>query len=155
MQAHTLSSNSWHFWLANWGSIRVRQDEQVDICSYIRKVIAGTFNMIGVGIVSSILIGGFLLCMGSMAYWVYSCISQLTWITPQPQDLLGMAVVIAVGIAFAKERFEQYMDERALRKSIEKMDDVMFHKEREPGFMSLAYRKFKSKTCFKLQFKQD
>lgn len=149
MQAHKLSTNSWHFYLANWGRRRVYHDDAIDICSYIRKVIAGTFNLIGVTVFMGLFVGIIIACYGHLAVWIYDCYvaGQLVYL-PAPAFiamLMSALILIAVGHSY----YEHWAEARAeARKDM----DI---KPREPGFVSLVAKKFKSKTCFMVEFNQD
>lgn len=140
MQSYTLKSNSWHLWLANWGHTRIRTERGTDICSYIRAVIAGTFNMIGVSVFVGLLLG----CIGfmelSFLVWVYQCITG-GFGDPSVPAALGLFVNSLLLFAFTVHYVQEWWNNREVPEE-----------PAEPGFIGLARQKFKNKTCFKIDF---
>lgn len=136
MKEYSLSKNSWHYKLANFGMgyNQYRIDTETDICSYIRAVLVGTF------------VFAFLTCVfaglgGWVAFSVYSIVGYFIWgmaISPFAWTLLfvvgglfGGAAAVTGGVVIR-----------------EKLD------EQEPGFIRLAYQKFKNKTCVKIKLER-
>lgn len=133
MKEYILSKNSWHYKLANFGMgyRQTRVETETDICSYIRAVLIGTF------------IFTFLTCIWAglgawLAFSIYNIIGFFAWdmaLSPYVAVMLiivggvfGGAGAVAGGVALR-----------------EKLD------EKEPGFVRLAYQRFKNKTCAKIK----
>ena len=148
-----LDPKSWHFWLANFGTRRVREwRDDNDLCSYIRAVFWGTFwftlaasaVIIGVALTGNMFYELYMYFMydvtlsvfAEVAYVLYSVsialfsLLVLMWFTAEK-------VIPAVRTAYMKACYGSY----------EKRNGP-------PSFLTLTYRKFKEKTCFKIKFKQ-
>jgi hypothetical protein len=143
MKSYTLKANSWHLWLANWGHIRIRVEHGTDICSYIRAVIAGTFNMIGVSIIVGGLLGLIAFAEGSCLLWIYQCITG-GFGEPSGPAIVGTFMNCVFLVTFVIHNFKEWWENR----------EVKPNTEVEPGFIGLARQKFKNKTCFKIDFKE-
>lgn len=146
MESHNLSSESWHFYLANWGSLRVYKDEPIDICSYIRKVIIGTINMIFATVMIAVIISGLVFCLGAFVYWIYQCIVGMELIYLPLPAAVGAMIVTLYLMAVAQRYYTDWVERR---------EELMLDQEatpKEPGFISLAFQKFKSKSCFMVEF---
>lgn len=137
MKSHTLSSKSWHFWLANFGDHRVWFNEEIDICSYTRKVLVGFLVLLAAAIGIALLLGVFIGLISGTGYWWYEMIVAGGWVEPNPPGALGTVFVLMYGYA----HLHQYIQRRL--------------KERKPspsGFVNLVSTKLKSKTCFMINF---
>ena len=141
MQSYTLNKNSWHFYLASdWGQ-HIYLDESMDICTYIRRVIIGAIKLTMASVIMSVVVG--LLVAMELAFLYCACqflFGDLSSVTNQ--HIQGLACVGTVANAFL-----------ALACLIN------WYKEKDikvptPGFVTLATKKFKSKTCFMVEFKE-
>jgi hypothetical protein len=140
MKAHTLSSKSWHFWLANFGDRRVWDDDRVDICSYTRYVIKGFLLMLLAGLGILLLTLFTLTIVGGTLLWYYELIVAFKWVTPNPPAVVGTLCLLIAAFAYTR----QYLKSKK--------------KNREPsppGFVSLVSTKVKSKTCFMINFNTE
>jgi hypothetical protein len=142
MKSYTLNSKSWHFWLASeWGS-RIYVGEGIDICSYIRRVISGFFKMIGAGIMAALFIGLILAGEGSFLYAAYQLtFGDINLITEAVGTLAAIAAALNVLLLIGAVK--AWTEENDISLSVP-----------TPGFISLAAKKFKSKTCFMINFKE-
>lgn len=135
----TLKKDSWHYWIANYGEKRVRPewDEGNDICSYTRAFLKGLmWLVVSVGFVAAFTVwvcaslwnlGEFFFYGAKLEIWTNFFLAMLT--------IFGLLMAsLAIKI-----KYEQYRDSRPVV-------------EKPPGFVKLAYRKFKDKTCFRLNF---
>ena len=86
MKTYTLKKDSWHYWLASFGD-ELRMYSVYDICSYIRAMIVGSFQLLFVTVVVLFvtvvvcLIGGAILySIGNLFSWLFLGyqLSQLT-----------------------------------------------------------------------------
>lgn len=138
MKPFELSTNSWHYKLANFGDRRAGYDED-DICSYTRAVLAGGFWFLVTAL--------FLIGMGS--FYVFAVMNFLGWmflgyfLEPATVLLLGFTVALIVSVAGAV-MYREWNDNR-----VDEPSDA------EPGFIRLAYRRFKEKTCARVVFKHE
>ena len=140
MKAHTLSSKSWHFWLANFGDRRVWDDDQVDICSYTRYVIKGFLLMLLAGLGILCLIFFTLTIVGGTLLWYYELIVALEWVVPNPAAFVGTLLLLIVAFGYTREYLQRKKKNR---------------EPSPPGFVSLVSTKVKSKTCFMINFNTE
>jgi hypothetical protein len=134
MKAYNLSKESWHFRLANFGARRIYPEDGSDICEYIRAMVGGTF-LLALSIAGAILGASW---VGFSVYNLYEIAigaGVLEIYTALLLFLLG-ALALFISVAVVVDWFHNRPDKP----------------EVEPGFAKLAYRKFKNKTCFRLDF---
>lgn len=136
----TLKKDSWHFWVANFMAKRVRPewDEGNDICSYTRAFFGGLF-WLTMAVVFSV--GG--VCWVGASLWsIFSYLfldaAKIEFHTQLFLFMVG-TLGLFVAIIAAKIKIQEYREDHPA-------------KEKPPGFVKLAYRKFKDKTCFRLNF---
>ena len=155
MKEYTFSSKSWHYKLANVGIQRVWDFEEIDMCSYIRKVLAGA-------IVFSVMVAGFSFIAWffgfgyiTLGIWLFDCLS--TGVVTAPNPIAGLVGLSTLLVLFL---FIVFGIKSLLNKAIDKFVDYTIEhqhpqlvKEKEPSFIALAYRKFKEKTCYRINFK--
>lgn len=132
-------NKSWHLWIANFAGKRIYPECGTDICEYTRAFLAGMFWFLFVAVVST-LIGVFV----SFSLW-----NILTFMfgyedTIYPFTYIFMLIVggllAIVAFAMAKE----WYDNRPTKDK----------PEAPPTFAKVAYRKFKDKTCFRINFNE-
>ena len=131
MKTYKLKKDSWHYWLASFGD-DWRMHNVDDICSYIRAMIVGLFQLLFVAVVISAIGGAILYSIGNLFSWLFLGyqLSQLTiMVFALLVGIIGTAIVISV---------------------IEASKNTV--KTTEPGFVRLAYRRFKQKTCSLVEF---
>ena len=137
MKSHTLSIKSWHFWLANFGNDRVHRDEGVDVCSYIRKVLVGFLVFLAAAIGTAIVVSLLLAVIVGTGYWWYQMIVAGGLVEPNSPGVIGTIGILMFGYI----RLHRYINRKL---------DV--RKPSPPGFVGLVFTKFKSKTCFMINF---
>lgn len=131
MKTFKLSKNSWHYWLASFGD-DLRMYSVYDICSYVRAMLVGSFQLLFVTAVICLIGGAILYSIGNAFSWLFLGykLSELTIaISALFAGLIGAAVIIS---------------------AIEASKNTV--KKTEPGFVRLAYRRFKEKTCSLVEF---
>lgn len=136
-----IKRNSWHYKLANFGRERVWPGEKIDFCRYFRCVVGGLFVFTITALVAF-----------AAGVWFIDTIVELFRFFLYGIKMSDMAIAmtvivlsIGVGALFAvcKIKYDDYQYlKRKSRKDYE---------EPEPNFFTLAYRKFKDKTCHLLQ----
>ena len=139
MKAFVLDSNSWHFWLSNFGARRIWPDEETDICEYTRAVISGTFSLFAVTLFWAIISAWVGFSFYNLGEYLFGYVDKVI-----PTTVMFFGVILALTGAityiFIKEKVVDYLDNRE-------------PSTKEPGFATLAYRKFKDKTCARIEFR--
>lgn len=155
MKEVNFSKNSWHWRLANtYGNAKTRYDYKTetykyegDICSYTRSVLWG---ILGALVVTAAL-GIVAASIANFGAWVVAGIVMGSWVK---LDLLG-AIIIAVVCVAALVALVFYLTtehEKWKRRRWELRHKRAFLEEEKPeGFVKAAYRKFKDKTCFRIE----
>lgn len=135
MKAFTLSNAAWHFRLANYGAKRIWVEGGSDICEYTRAVFAGSFLLllaVIAGALAATWVGLSLFNLYEVAVGV-AMLELHTALFLFMMGILGFFIGVAMGVDWYHSRPEK--------------------PPVEPGFVKLAYRKFKNKTCVRLEFK--
>lgn len=140
----TLKKKSWHLWLANFGSKRIGNYEMhcgTDICHYLRQMMWGTMTLLAAAF------GVFMLTawIGASAHNIYELIVGLEtelWLGTFALGLLVSCFVLIIAYAYMLEKYKNYRMNHPKPK-------------KQPGIVKLSYRKFKDKTCFRINFKDD
>lgn len=143
MKEFNLKLNSWHRWVANFGGKRVGRD--TDICSYTRAFLAGLFWLFMASALGCAIVGFF----GVVLFNIFDMLFNGAGILPPTVIFFGVSAGLSLIAAFvtAKESYEERQYQQMLA---DKQAGIV----REPGFWTLAYRKFKDRTCFKISFKE-
>lgn len=134
MKPFELSSNSWHYKIANFGEQRTGWEED-DICHYIRSFIFGGFWALVVLFFALGAGSAYLFSIGNVLGWMF--LGYL--LEPFSVLVLGATLMIVGGVAIAVWWIERQHNK----------------KEEEPGVVGLAYRRFKDKTCVRIKFKDE
>lgn len=152
MMEFELKTNSWHFWLSNFGTRRVREwRDDNDLCSYTQAVLQGLFWFAlaaGAGLTAVGL-------TGNMLYEVYNYFTND--VTLGLWGEIAATVYVAIIGILLMLLMLWFLFEKAVPAIHTGFKKVMYgtheKRNRPPGFIALAYRKFKEKTCFKIKFK--
>jgi hypothetical protein len=144
MKTLKFNSKSWHYWLAT----RVSDFSLYngDFCSYIRSVLWGAF-------VVTILTAASLFCLyalGRDIYAAYTCLFTKVCAYGKFEEAVTTAIVIVATIVVFIALCIWYQNRK------DRIRDEINNGIREPsqpGFMSMAYKSVKEKTCFKVEFK--
>jgi hypothetical protein len=167
MKQFEYSKKSWHFRLAStYGDIRTEyrkvylNDEWIgsetyydgDLCTYIRHMIVGLFKLSGISL--ACLIG--LLPMTLALTYLVACIVTGQFIPLDGED--DAIVVVGIGLwsvlficfslagyHFAKEKYREKYPKPEI--------DLELAEPKDPSFATIAYRKFKDKTCARILVK--
>lgn len=148
MKEFTLDPNSWHFKLANFLSCRVSKYDVkygTDICTYTRAVLGGlvVFSIL------TIIVLAFSIWTGNSLYQFYNFYVYGIEISESARAFGGMIFVASfMAIATAITVLGVWTTQTILEKRRRNAPAVV-----EPSFVSLAYSKFKDKTCYKVNFK--
>lgn len=155
MKEVKFSQNSWHWRLANtYGNAKTRYDYETetdkyegDICSYTRSVMWGALAALlltaGLGLIAA--------SIADFGAWVVVGFLVGTWVKI---DVLGFliiaatfAVVVVAAMIYVATKHEKWKRKRWERKH----ERAMVEEEKPEGFVKAAYRKFKDKTCFRVE----
>lgn len=149
MEYHDLQYSTWHMWLANFGVTRYdRLDpgDRVDICSYIRMVAMGALKLLILTLVGLVLVGWVLFSIGNMFAFLF-----MGYTLELPAFMFwffGSLILIGIGFHHGKKKVSDLLYERRIKNW-----DGKARPKKKPGFLALAYRKFKDKTCFMMEVK--
>lgn len=153
MMEFELDTKSWHFKLANFGTRRIREwRDDNDFCSYVRAVFWGFFWL-------TLAVTGATLLIGLTGNMVYELI--VTFGTDLPlgdfAKFMLLTYIAITGIALML--FTTFLlCEKVIPAAGSAYRHVMYGRRKPdtpPSFFTLAYRKFKEKTCFKIKFKYE
>ena len=130
MKEYVLKKNSWHYWIANYnGEARY----STDICDYIRYFIGGVLAYSLLAVIGIVVTAVLLYGAGNVFGWLF-----LDYQFESPA-VVFLGVVAAAIIIFSIEKYREY--------SYNKPRVV-----KEPGFVGLAYDKFKNNSCARIRF---
>lgn len=145
MKSVTFNRKSWHFWLAT--KVADYSEESEDFCAYVRSVLFGAAMIF----LMASFVAFCLYAIGREFHSLYTCVIA-GWFGIQAvcsygdfeKAALGVESVIGgfMLIAFLAIKYVNWRDERKYK-----------NRDKEPGFVKIAYRNFKEKTCKKVEFK--
>jgi hypothetical protein len=146
MKSLTFKKDSWHYKAAMF----VFDSWQIpnDLCGYVRHVIwGGLMFILLMSFCAALACGvGYLLCM--WLHWLFQMISTMSFIAPSDEAVIVnviLGVIAACGAAIlAIKLIVDYKNDMRQKRYEEG------YVEPEPGFLRVAYRSFKDKTCFKI-----
>lgn len=150
MKTETVNAKSWHYRLAttygNASKYRLEVGE-ANFCSYFWSCVFGMFLVFSVIIFSS-LFSIFLVLMPGV--YIASTILELGFHFPADWFVVAGFVFDAILFMFVAACVAQ--EKGYIAKMAESYAKLKPNTPpKPPGFMKLAYRKFKEKTCFRLQ----
>jgi hypothetical protein len=137
MKSFKLNVKSWHGWLYNFGRDwdRLRPGESVDLCSYIRGVFFHSLLVLFLGGALSLMVFGSIAAFANVFSWLF-----LGYIL-EPAAVVVVGIYASIGALAAFLHYKQ------------KRDEANYDKPKPPpGFVKLAYSKFKEKTCAMIEF---
>lgn len=141
MKSYQLSKDSWHYRLASTFDRTIARSNTTDICSYMQAVVYGSVISILISAVllffSFVVIHALLGLGFSLAYGV--------WLVDDAgvAGLFLLAVFLVIAIIYASSR------------AAEHYRMIGQYEPREPGFVTLAYRRFRDRVCVKITFEKD
>lgn len=136
MESIELKNKSWHFWLSNFCvENEIWSTDTINICEYTRRVLRGilllsVFSIIGFTFVASTL------------YSIGNLFSVIFLYGYEIQSVTAFMVVFYSFIGYGLFKHHRENNKRKQPKIA-----------KDPSFLALAYRKFKTKTCFMVKFK--
>jgi hypothetical protein len=147
----TFDRNSWHGRLyTKYTADSWAIKGNTNICSYIRGVIRGFIWAIVIASVVGCYLGALAATIISVYFGQFDMENPLTTVTV---IITSAAAIVgsAIGIAYLLSMWQDNNYGDVLREKLGLNPKV--HVYKEPGFLKLAYRKFKEKTCFKVGVK--
>lgn len=154
MKTETVNVNSWHYRLATtYGPVSkyLLARGEGDFCSYLRGVFLGMLFVYLITVLGALMTAGL---VGMPLIWLAASVLELGWHLPSAEVAIFLAadVVIAIMVFFGWFHLSGNYAKtvKAVRIALGKNSEKTVV-EKEPGFIRLAYRKFKEKTCFRLQ----
>lgn len=142
MKPQTYSKKSLHYRLAHVYAKCYEWDLQyMNICEYTRKVLFGFF----LAILLSFVVGGVLGGFTDFLIWFYVALTTGQYVELHSVGIFGVSIVVGslvlVGSAMLKDKYHSY-----------KRHKVIHEQPKPPSFIAEAYRSFKDKVCFKVNF---
>ena len=137
MKSYTTKQNSWHYKLANFGDENLKYYNSINFCEYLRFMALGIFKFIAM-LVFCVSIFCF------VAYASYGIILSLFAWDYTKMNMLSMMLVSIFGffiILYLIKKVNVYLENKPQKES--------------NSFAALAYRKFKTKTCFNIEFEKN
>jgi TM2 domain-containing membrane protein YozV len=133
-----IKQNSWHYKLAKFSGLYMYKGMKTNFCSYFWSVVLGICKILlcvlGILIACLLIGGGYY----ELYMWYFHDVKMsegaITIV------IISTSIPVVLGLAWALVKYLDYRDER-------KSEYV----KKEPTFMSLAYQKFKNKTCVKVE----
>ncbi len=140
MKPVTFSKKSWHYWLAtNIGDFKTYS--QNDMCSYVNNVIKGLLIVL---LASTIVLG----CSATVISFLYHIIGKMLGLIHRSMEVyegMGMMFVILALVVVVAMFGRDWLANRR---------EKQYASQTPPGFIKTAYRSFKDKVCFLVEFKE-
>ena len=151
MLAFNLKKDSWHMWVANFGAPRIGEYSRkygTDICTYTRAFLVGAFLLAVACIASAFFTGWVGYSLYGIVAYVFGYIQEFPFSSVIFIAIIASILVIT-GLMACTEKYQEHKyNKRKARREAGLPPP-------EPSFVSLAYRKFKDKTCFKINFTKE
>jgi hypothetical protein len=149
MKPIQINKNSWHYKIANFPN---DSDEPKDLCSYLRNFVSGVFLIACIICLSSIVLGMVIQPVIALFVYFQTGYAEIFSTPTVVSGLMLIALFSAGSIWYAYDLYTQ-------RKEKQRWDDYMngkiltFYYSKPDGFFKLAFKAFKEKTCFFIEFK--
>ena len=157
MKPITFSVNSWHYKMVDKviGLPRgyFNEDLPMDLCTYFRKLMLCLFMLT---VAAAFIIGLVIIPLADLSAWVLAgLITGWTDTLGVGGVIIGEAIIavlfgIAAGIVFSLEALKKRKQANRLKNREAREAGVP---EPTPSIMVELYRKFKDKTCVRIEFK--
>lgn len=154
MLAFDLKQDSWHMRVANFGNVRIGEymkREGTDICTYTRAFMIGFVLLTA----SVFVAGAFALWFIMALYGIFAYFfGSLAEMPPESVMLIGVVIGLSL-LASLITITTKISDYRREKRHKAYKDSTLGLPPPTPGFLKLAYMKFKDKTCFKINFVKE
>lgn len=149
MKPLKFSKNSWHYKVATkFGGLEAWGD--LDFCEYVRSVLLGIFLL---SMIAIICFAG-LFALADWMAWVSAMIITGSMITPsEPATIITACWVIAfiiIGCVYGSRIYDNRKEARRLE-AFKAWQAGGEYIPTQPGFITMAYRTLKEKTCFRVE----
>ena len=135
MKEYTFSKDSWHYKMCALGDADFKYKAQnMDMCEYIRVVIGKMITLALGSILLLALVGLLLLSWYDLVAWLF--FDAEIHKSSIPMFIVQGGLLMFVGLI-------------AIKVYLEKREES----GEDPSFVTVAYRKFKDKTCSRVSFK--
>lgn len=141
MTPYTLSDRSWIYRLANFGHRRIYY--QTDICTLLRAAGVGLFVITLLAAAAGLMIAFVASSLWNIFYMIVGEAEVL------PTTIVFFGLLISAALIGVTEYVQHVLRKRRAARRYETPV------RKQPGFISLAYQKFKNKTCVRIQFTPD
>jgi amino acid transporter len=133
---------SWHYRLAK----KAGYEEDGDFCTYVRSFLWGALLMV---LLTALVLFG-LYALGRLSYSAYTCsfTKVCTYGEFEKTVLMGIGVIIGC-VAYIYALIWVQNRRWRIRGEIRRGE----RPEPGPSFVAMAYKSYKEKTCFKVEFK--
>lgn len=148
MKEFNLKYKSWHLWLANFGKCRIHPEYGTDICTYTRAFFVGAFWFAVCSFCAALFFGWIGHSLYAIVAYVLGYLQELPESTVIFMGVAGVLSLSMIVVLFY-DRYQNYKYEKRAR------DRAQGKTPPPPGFITLTYRKFKDKTCFKINFNKE
>lgn len=144
MKTLKFNSNSWHYCLAT--KVASFDERDSNFCAYVRSVFFGAFILsILAGMAGSVLYA-----IGLEIYAAYTCWFTTACTFGKNEQAIAIAFGVLLGV-FCLIVLMIWHQRRKERIMSEIYDGI--RQPPQPGFVSMAYKSIKEKTCFQVEFK--
>lgn len=140
----TFKMNSWHVWLVSHFS-PYKPKYANDLCQYIRWVLLSIFLFATVAVLSFSVVSGVvfdILSLFGRVHWHHNAPGSYFELCAGVTNIVGSVIIALMTIIYAAG-----IVDKISRRSRNKVYVL-----KEPGFVKIAYRSFKDKVCFKVNF---
>jgi hypothetical protein len=154
MKTETVNVNSWHYRLATTYGPQSKYElsyGDANLCAYIRSVIVGLLIVLLITILGSLLSLAFI---GAPIIYIIASILEIGVHLPIDEYFAIILIELVLVFIFGVFCFFETNIHRKVFYGIQKVTQATGVSKvipETPSFVKLAYRKFKEKTCYRLQ----
>ena len=143
MQTYELKTRSWHHYLATWGGPSIWPGDVMDICTYIRRVLSGAIKFLLVMSILCALAVTMIYVEVSFCYCGFLLLTGMPWAEVAQYKMAAPAGAgVVINTVLMLGALATWYRNSNVQVRIP-----------TPGFVSLATEKFRSRTCFRIQFR--
>jgi hypothetical protein len=152
VKPYVISEKSWHYWIVNFGERRIRPSwGDTDICEYTRCFLQGLMVFLAAATAITAI----------ATFVIASIINGIAWMffgyMIEPWTQVFILTIVSLGFLCCMYYMSLFLKHRKQVKR-DRLHELMEKGEYTPpppSFLTLAYRKFKDKTCVRLTFKEQ
>jgi hypothetical protein len=150
METHKFSINSWHYQMTKF-LFPLEIQNVNDLCGYLRLVIAALMISTVIFIVASTLSIAAAFGTANLLAWIVFVVLH-GLISMDGPAVVVSGVIIAISAAMLLNHIAN--NRRAISNRIKSIlpERWVAEEQKDPSFITLAYRSLKSKICYKVEF---